>query len=70
MNEYKNYWLDDKPIRLKKCDTPDCDRLTTADHCCGSCGLAHGGGYEVHESGPLGHSDLCNERQEKRKDLK
>lgn len=47
---------------LTKCDNPECNRLTTADYCCGSCNLAHKGHYEIHESGILGHSEECNER--------
>jgi len=44
--------------RLKPCDNPACDRLTTAMYCCRGCDLAHLGKYD-----PDGyHSDGCDER--------
>lgn len=53
---------------LHKCETPDCLRLVSAGsaHCCGACALAAAGKYEIHESGPLGHSEWCNERAAER----
>jgi len=53
---------------LKKCD--GCDRLTTADYCCAMCGRAAAQGYEIHEDGPLGHSDTCDERNRQRQAVK
>jgi hypothetical protein len=53
---------------LHKCATPDCFRLVSASslHCCGACALAAEGKYEIHESGPLGHSAWCDERAAER----
>ena len=53
---------------LHKCETPDCLRLVSAGsaHCCGACALAAAGKYEIHESGPLGHSAWCDERAAER----
>jgi hypothetical protein len=51
---------------LKKCNNPECNRLTTADYCCGPCSLADTKRYEIHECGPLGHSLMCNERHSQR----
>lgn len=53
---------------LHKCATPDCLRLVSAGsaHCCGACALAATGKYEIHESGPLGHSEWCDERAAER----
>lgn len=49
---------------FKRCDNPACDRLVKQGtmYCCSTCGLAHDGGWEIHEPGPLGHSDGCNLR--------
>ena len=47
---------------LKPCDNPLCDRKTTAMYCCAPCDRAHAGRYEIHDDGPLGHSDVCTER--------
>jgi len=51
-------------VRNKKCHNPLCDRLVlpSVAYCCGACGDAHEGRYEIHPSGPLGHSDECNAR--------
>ncbi len=53
---------------LHKCATPDCLRLVSAAsaHCCTACTLAAEGRYEIHESGPLGHSRWCDERAAER----
>ena len=70
MNNYKNYTVSGENLRLKKCENPECPRLTSAYYCCNGCGLAHEGKYEIHESGMLGHSETCNQRNEERKNLK
>lgn len=56
--------IETDPYLLKPCDNPLCDRKTTKGvlYCCGACGSARTGGYEIHEAGPLGHSPSCNER--------
>jgi hypothetical protein len=51
---------------LRWCKTPNCPRLTTAEHCCGACATAREGRYEIHESGPLAHSEACDERHRRR----
>lgn len=53
---------------LHKCETLDCVRLVSAGsaHCCTACALAAEGKYEIHESGPLGHSGWCDERAAER----
>lgn len=53
---------------LHKCETPDCLRLVSpgSAHCCTACTLAAAGKYEIHESGPLGHSQWCDERAAER----
>jgi hypothetical protein len=58
------------------CMNPDCDRWispSVADpYCCGACRTADqgiggdGNRFEVHEDGPLGHSEFCNQRVEER----
>jgi hypothetical protein len=52
-----------EPI-YKKCNNPMCQRITTirSAFCCAACGAANDGRYEIHEDGPLGHSNSCNER--------
>jgi hypothetical protein len=45
---------------MKECE--GCDRMTSALYCCAACEAAHLGGYEIHETGMLAHSDLCNAR--------
>lgn len=52
--------------KLQKCATPDCDRRTTANHCCAPCATAHEGHYEIHETGLLAHSAGCEERTRER----
>ena len=47
---------------LHDCTNPLCDRKTTAMYCCWPCDVAHAKRYEIHESGPLGHSDSCTAR--------
>jgi len=50
-----------KPIY--DCANPACrQKVSWALYCCAGCRLAHEGGYEVHEDGPLGHSDICKGR--------
>lgn len=67
---YSYYKVGGQLIQLKKCDNPECPRLTSAAYCCGSCNAAHDGRYEIHESGPLAHTTTCDERHEARKDAK
>lgn len=54
--------------RLKPCLNPLCDRLVTMSvaYCCHPCGLANEGHYEIHPDGPLGHTDLCEQRRRER----
>lgn len=54
--------------QYKKCTNDLCDRKTrtSAAYCCYGCSKAHDGLYEIHESGILGHSDLCNEKHRER----
>lgn len=53
---------------FKKCDNPECDRLVKKEYamCCTGCRTAHEDGYEVHESGFLGHTGLCDIRHQER----
>ena len=48
---------------IKKCDNGLCDRIISAGsmYCCPACDLADRGKYEIHESGPLGHAESCND---------
>lgn len=50
------------------CGNPLCRRHTRVGirYCCPACGSAHEGRYEIHESGPLGHSETCNQRYAER----
>lgn len=49
------------PEPVVKCRNPLCDRFTgQMNYCCPACANAHYGRYEIHESGPLGHSEKCN----------
>lgn len=54
--------------RYHKCYKPDCMRKisTGSRYCCGPCGTADEGGYEIHEAGPLGHTPSCNQRAAER----
>jgi len=54
---------------FKLCDNPECGRIVGVGtlYCCGPCATAHTDGYEIHEDGPLGHSDGCDQRQAERK---
>lgn len=71
MNHDRLYTIEGNIIFLKKCENPECKRLVSRGtlYCCGACGEAHWGKYEIHESGILGHSETCNQRHESRKDL-
>lgn len=53
---------------LKPCDNELCDRLTSsrAAYCCGGCAAADKGRYEIHEAGPLGHTQDCHQRHAER----
>jgi hypothetical protein len=53
---------------LHKCAKPDCFRLVSAAslYCCTACAQAAEGRYEIHESGPLGHSRWCDQRAAER----
>jgi hypothetical protein len=52
-----------KPI-FKRCDGSACPRRVSIGltYCCASCQMASQHHYEIHDDGPLGHSDLCNAR--------
>lgn len=52
--------------RLYPCTNKLCDRITTAMWCCGPCEQADSGGYEIHEDGPLGHTETCDQRHRER----
>jgi hypothetical protein len=54
--------------RYYKCAKPDCFRKIKQGiaYCCYACSLADKGGYEIHEDGILGHSDLCNAHSKER----
>lgn len=54
----------------QKCSNPECERLVgvSIQYCCGSCAFAHKQKFQIHEDGPLGHTESCNERHEERKD--
>ena len=60
LNEYRYYGHE----RLKKCEKPDCLRLTTAIYCCGACNYADDMKFELEDNKPppLGHSEFCNTR--------
>lgn len=53
---------------LTVCRKPDCLRKikSTVAYCCEACWRADKGGYEIHESGVLGHGDVCNRRSGER----
>lgn len=52
-------------IEFHKCRKPDCFRKVSIGsmYCCGPCDYADQKGFELDESGPLGHSDGCNHRK-------
>lgn len=60
INEYRYYGNE----RLKKCEKPDCLRLTTALYCCGACDYADQKKFELEDGKepPLGHSAFCDRR--------
>lgn len=60
MKPYDYRTVEGESRQMKECE--GCDRMTAADYCCPACELAHSGNYEIHETGPLAHSDLCNAR--------
>lgn len=68
MNEYHYYQVEGESRQLKKCE--GCERLTSALYCCPACETAHAGRFEIHESGPLSHSDTCDQRNTKRQNLR
>lgn len=49
---------------LRSCANPLCayKLIGGALYCCGRCAVAHDRGYEIHESGQLGHSAGCARR--------
>lgn len=55
----------------KKCNNSLCLRKVKQSvmYCCHPCGLAQERGYEIHETGPLGHTTTCNARNEERKPI-
>lgn len=58
----------DLPENLRPCQNELCERAVggSAPYCCGSCASADEHHYEIHESGPLGHTAPCSERWAKR----
>ncbi len=54
------YWI--------PCVNRCCDRVVSdyGMYCCLACRLAYDGKYKIHETGILGHSDKCNQRQGER----
>lgn len=56
--------MGDVLVPLRKCENHLCDYwlIGSALYCCGGCARAHEGRYEIHESGPLGHSENCAKR--------
>lgn len=76
-NEYHYYTVGGEEKWLKKCEKPDCFRLTSALYCCPSCDYANGNNanqdkFELEDGQPppLGHYDSCNARYEERRHLK
>jgi hypothetical protein len=55
-------------FQLIKCLNDLCMRKVKASvaYCCHPCSRAHEGNYEIHEDGPLGHSEWCNEAMQER----
>lgn len=55
-------------FEFKKCTNKLCERRikTSVAFCCHPCSRAEEKGYEIHESGPLGHTQDCNERHKDR----
>lgn len=68
MSEGKPLYPEDPYAPYQRCKNPTCDRVVrvSVDYCCVPCESAHTGGYEIHESGSLGHSDMCWVRHEAR----
>ena len=54
---------------LVPCANQHCDRKVPrgTQHCCFPCRQADLDHYEIHEDGPLGHSEGCKERQAARR---
>lgn len=53
---------------FKKCINSLCFRKVKHGvmYCCMACNMADDRRYEIHESGPLGHSPDCNQRDVER----
>lgn len=59
-------------IELKKCTNELCRRAvkTSVAYCCASCDRAAERGYEIHETGLLGHTEGCEIRHAERGDYR
>lgn len=57
-------YIGEDPVEFKKCSAINCERLihVGTNYCCWGCGASAEIGCGVHESGPLAHSEGCNER--------
>lgn len=54
-------------LALKPCRNSLCSRkVKNALYCCAMCARAHDQHYEIHEDGPLSHSDTCDQRHAER----
>lgn len=49
---------------MRPCKNPLCLYwlIGSAQYCCQTCWKADAGKYEIHEDGPLGHTELCARR--------
>jgi hypothetical protein len=45
----------------QKCANPVCMHQVRngVRYCCAACDLAHAGNYDIHDAGPLAHSQAC-----------
>lgn len=59
-------WTVITPDDLRPCANHLCRGLVIVGFCCPPCALAAQNGYEIHEDGPLGHSETCMARQRAR----
>lgn len=61
--------MTDPPETLRPCQNHLCERAVggSAPHCCGPCSSADERHYEIHEAGPLGHTEPCSERWAERR---